>query len=315
MTKTFKIFSIISFIAMAIVLTFVGVWAITDLDFAVGGDITYTAPEPEPVTPEEVPYLTFEYYDDLTAKLMSCSSSAPTKVEIPAQIEKDGKTYTVTSIKEGYFDEMDGEGEGMFYGTNVKDLVIPDTVIDIGEYAFNCDSFNSVSIGKTAERDFFYNGIFVYASIDKLIIRKGVTRIGRLLFFCAGIDSWELPNTLKEVSDEAFNSSTMRGSIIIPDHIEVIGNAAFNTSQIESVTIGSGVKEIGGNAFYLCYSLTEVYIKATTPPVLEIGQGGQDMFGSSSNIPTIYVPRASESVYKTADGWVEYADYIVGYDF
>ncbi len=46
MTKTFKIFSIISFIAMAIVLTFVGVWAITDLDFSVGGDITYTAPKP-----------------------------------------------------------------------------------------------------------------------------------------------------------------------------------------------------------------------------------------------------------------------------
>ncbi len=47
MTKTFKILTTISFIAMAIVLTFVGVWAITDLDFAVGGDITYTAPEPK----------------------------------------------------------------------------------------------------------------------------------------------------------------------------------------------------------------------------------------------------------------------------
>ncbi|MBO5022269.1 MAG: hypothetical protein J6C53_02185, partial [Clostridia bacterium] len=46
MTKTFKILSTISFIAMAIVLTFVGVWALTDLDFTVGGDITYTAPKP-----------------------------------------------------------------------------------------------------------------------------------------------------------------------------------------------------------------------------------------------------------------------------
>ena len=47
MTKTFKILTTISFIAMAIVLTFVGVWALTDLDFTVGGDITYTAPEPQ----------------------------------------------------------------------------------------------------------------------------------------------------------------------------------------------------------------------------------------------------------------------------
>ncbi len=47
MTKTIKILSTISFIAMAIVLTFVGVWALADLDFTVGGDITYTAPEPQ----------------------------------------------------------------------------------------------------------------------------------------------------------------------------------------------------------------------------------------------------------------------------
>ena len=47
MPKTFKIFTAISFTVMAIVLTFVGVWALTDLDFSVGGDITYTAPKTE----------------------------------------------------------------------------------------------------------------------------------------------------------------------------------------------------------------------------------------------------------------------------
>ncbi len=47
MTTKFKILSSISFIALAVVLTFVGVWALTDLDFAVGGNITYTAPEVE----------------------------------------------------------------------------------------------------------------------------------------------------------------------------------------------------------------------------------------------------------------------------
>ncbi len=47
MTTKLKILSTISFIALAIVITFVGVWAITDLNFAVCGDITYTAPEPK----------------------------------------------------------------------------------------------------------------------------------------------------------------------------------------------------------------------------------------------------------------------------
>ncbi len=49
MTTKFKILSTISFIALAVVLTFVGVWALTDLDFIVGGNITYTAPESESI--------------------------------------------------------------------------------------------------------------------------------------------------------------------------------------------------------------------------------------------------------------------------
>ncbi len=40
-----RILSIISIFALAIMLTLVGIWAVTDLDFIVGGDITYTAPE------------------------------------------------------------------------------------------------------------------------------------------------------------------------------------------------------------------------------------------------------------------------------
>lgn len=43
----FKFFTTISFVCLAIMLTLVGIWAVTDLDFAVGGDITYTAPKPQ----------------------------------------------------------------------------------------------------------------------------------------------------------------------------------------------------------------------------------------------------------------------------
>ncbi len=47
MSLKFKLLSTISFICLAIVLTFVGVYALTDLNFSVGGDITYTAPTGE----------------------------------------------------------------------------------------------------------------------------------------------------------------------------------------------------------------------------------------------------------------------------
>ncbi len=45
MGKIAKIFLIISFACLGLMLTFVGVWATANLDFSVGGDITYTAPQ------------------------------------------------------------------------------------------------------------------------------------------------------------------------------------------------------------------------------------------------------------------------------
>ena len=44
MGKIAKIFQVLSFACLGLLLTFVGVWAMTNLDFSVGGDITYTAP-------------------------------------------------------------------------------------------------------------------------------------------------------------------------------------------------------------------------------------------------------------------------------
>ena len=41
----YKILTTITFICMAIMLTLVGIWAVADLGFAVGGDITYEAPK------------------------------------------------------------------------------------------------------------------------------------------------------------------------------------------------------------------------------------------------------------------------------
>ena len=39
------------------------------------------------------------------------------------------------------------------------------------------------------------------------------------------------------------------------------------------------------------------------------------MFNNNASGRKIYVPAASVEAYKAADGWSDYADYIVGYDF
>ena len=63
-------------------------------------------------------------------------------------------------------------------------------------------------------------------------------------------------------------------------------------------------------AFFGCKNLNVVYCKATVPP-----EFGGSIFRNSASHPTIYVPRASVDAYRAAEGWSEYANAIVGYDF
>lgn len=67
---------------------------------------------------------------------------------------------------------------------------------------------------------------------------------------------------------------------------------------------------IGENTFEGCDNLVNLYLAATMPPSLS-----PDAFNIISDGLIIYVPTESIDAYKTAAGWSDYADQIVGYNF
>ena len=102
-----------------------------------------------------------------------------------------------------------------------------------------------------------------------------------------------------------------KGMLCFDRDVTTIGFGAFsNCDSLTSVTIGNSVTTIGDYAFYGCSSLTSVYCKATTPPA-----GRIDMFYYNASGRKIYVPMESVEAYKSANGWSDYADAIVGYEF
>jgi len=51
-----------------------------------------------------------------------------------------------------------------------------------------------------------------------------------------------------------------------------------------------------------------------TPPTILYNPHGSLLFNSCDNLTTIQVPAESVELYKSADGWSEYADLIIGFD-
>ena len=130
-------------------------------------------------------------------------------------------------------------------GELVTDLVIPDGVTEIGNYAFsNCKSLTSITIPDS------------------------VTSIGYNAFsFCASLTSVTIGNGVTEIGDSAFYGCTSLTSVTIPDSVTKIrGVAFFDCTSLTEVyckpTTPPSV--VGWDVFYGNASGRKIYVPAAS---------------------------------------------------
>ena len=214
----------------------------------------------------------------------------------------------------------------------VKDLVIPNSVTSIGNYAFSgCSGLTSVtipnsvtSIGPAAFREctgltsvtipnsvtsIEYGTFEGCSGLTSVTIPNSVTSIGTYTFYgCSGLTSVTIPNSVTSIGGNAFRDCTGLTSVTIPNSVTSIGFGAFyECSGLTSVTIGSGVESIGDYAFAWCPELLDVYCYAEKVPSTQSGA----FYGSYPESITLHVPAASIGSYKATAPWSSFGK-IVG---
>lgn len=211
-------------------------------------------------------------------------------------------------------------------GIEIIDLVIPEGVSGIGDYAFyNCTSLTSVTIQNsvTSIGGAAFRGCTSLTSIEipssvtkigggafcdckglrKITVPNSVTSIGSGAFTrCSGMTTVELPNNITSIEDRTFAECTSLISVNIPDSVTNIGAETFyRCSRLKSITIPSGITSIEYRAFLQCVDLSSVTVLGKTPATL-----GTDVF--DNKLSAINVPCGTLDDYKSA--WASYASKI-----
>ena len=205
----------------------------------------------------------------------------------------------------------------------LKSLVIPDSVTNIGDYAFwGCKSLKSLVIpdGVTSIGDCaFYD----CESLKSLVIPDSVTSIGKSAFLnCESLKSLVIPDSVTSIGGRAFVGCTSLKSLVIPDSVgNIIGNPfsgwngelkclspyfiydnkvlfdkdkskiiAFRDKNTTSYVIPDSVSSIGDYAFWNCHSLKRLVLPDSVSSI------GDWAFWNCRSLTDIVIPDSVNSI-------------------
>ena len=203
-------------------------------------------------------------------------------VSIPSTITRRGKTYRVTEINAGAFEDCD----------KLTSICIPSSVTNIGYFAFyECINLTAVYISsieawcktKIGSNPLHYaHKLYLNGKlVTKLIIPESVTSIGVEVFAgCSSLTSITIPESVAEIGNFTFSGCTSLKEVIIEDggatlslgyedrSISKIGAGLFYDCPLETVYLGRNLSYLSGEM----YGFSPFYKKETLKS-LTVGDG------------------------------------------
>ena len=193
--------------------------------------------------------------------------------------------------------------------TDIKSVVIPNTVEVIGADAFNgCKSLEKVEMPTTLgirkdEDKKLLDGVIeerAFANcgaLTEITIPSNVKAISNDTFnMCAALETVSLHNNIETIGENAFARCSSLKKIAIPEKVEMVSEGAFYyCTALQSVEFSESVTRIRKRAFAGCSSLTEVELpkpkgKDATLTVDKYA------FAYCDNLETVSISEKTESI-------------------
>ena len=194
-------------------------------------------------------------------------------------------------------------GEEMFYNSKLKTVVIPANVTTIGGSAFkNCSSLATVTFEKESQLKTIGGGYsgsssYYYGAFSG----------------CSSLTSIEIPASVETIEAAAFKGCSSLTTVTFEQgsQLKTIGGdyykqfyyGAFSDCPITTIEIPASVETIGSSAFSGCTSLTAIEIPASVTTI------GTAAFKGCSSLTTVTFEKGSQ--LKTIGGG-SYSDYYYG---
>ena len=160
-----------------------------------------------------------------------------TKVSLPSELQSTSSPfYGQNNLKEvelrGNWKTIPG---GLFSGTGIEKLVIPEGVTEIGA------------------------GAFSGSSLKEVVLPSTLRKIGNSAFSGTQLTNMSVPSSVREIGSYAFNSTPLE-VINLPYGLQVIGSGAFRNTKLETIEIPEGVTYLDDYTLANIPTLKSVYL-------------------------------------------------------
>ncbi len=205
----------------------------------------------------------------------------PTNVIRPRSLKKMVLTNQTTDICNEFA-----------YNFGLKAIEINGSFTGIGEYAFDLNNLKEVVLPDTVEYidDYAFNQSLV---LKKFYFGKSLKHIGKRAFSRAKLTEIDLPDTVEYIGDCAF-SSTLIKEVVLGPNVTEVGSSVFSGSSLVKATINENLAELTDSLFSGCEFLETVVVGGSVENISEC------VFESCAALQNVIVPDSVTSISDTA---------------